>query len=122
MVSETFDGGELIAFATSAMVAVGLSEDRAATVARVLVKGDLLGKSTHGIALLPAYVDQIIIGGMNTAGDPLVISDMGACTTWDGQRLPGPWLMTKAVKEAVRRAKSFGLGAVSCDEVTILPA
>ena len=81
----------------------GLARDRARTVADVLVEGDLLGHDTHGLDQLAGYLVQIEAGLLATSGDPEVVSDLGACLTWDGHRLPGHWLVKQAIAEARHR-------------------
>ncbi|MGE7468503.1 Ldh family oxidoreductase [Bosea sp. NPDC003192] len=104
---------ELEALARSLLERAGLPHDKAGDIAEVLVEGDLLGKSTHGLALLPLYLREIESGGMTADGEPEILHDIGACQTWDGHKLPGPWLARRATAEAIARAKRFGLGAVA---------
>ena len=47
----------LVAFATSLVERSGASADIARDVADVLVTGDLLGHTTHGLALLAPYLE-----------------------------------------------------------------
>lgn len=108
-----YDATALTGFARALLGGAGMPADKAADVAEVLVEGDCLGKTTHGLALLPHYLREIESGGMRLDGDPAVVSDLGACLTWDGRKLPGPWLMRRAVDEAVGRAGRLGLGAVA---------
>jgi L-lactate dehydrogenase len=61
---------------------------------------------------LGPYLAEIEKGGMRKAGDPLVVSDFPAAVTWDGQRLPGPWLVLQAMDLAAARAKSQGTCSV----------
>lgn len=108
-----YRAGELEAFAQAVLAHAGLAADRAADVAAVLVEGDCLGKSTHGLALLPPYLREIGSGGMTLTGEPEVVNDAGACLTWDGRKLPGAWLVRRATAEAMARARRFGMGAVA---------
>ncbi len=102
----------LRAYAAALLHAAGLAPDRAATVAEVLVEGDLLGHDTHGLAQLPGYLGAITAGTMATAGEPLAVSDRGGAILWDGQRLPGPWLVVQAIALAVDRARQHGTATV----------
>ena len=95
--------GALLATARTLLTAAGLPHERAADVADVLLEGDLLGHTTHGLALLPRYLQEIGSGRMTIAGDPRVKSDHGSAFTWDGDYLPGPWLVRRAIGEARRR-------------------
>lgn len=88
--------------------AAGLEPDKAHAVAEILVEADLMGHTTHGLALAPWYLDSILNGVMTKAGQPKVISDRGACVAWDGLRLPGAWLTATAMDLAVERAATYG--------------
>jgi LDH2 family malate/lactate/ureidoglycolate dehydrogenase len=103
---------DLIAFATNLLEQVGLEPDKAAAVAQILVEGDLLGHNTHGLHLLAAYLAQIENGTMTKTGEPRVIADFPAAITWDGSRLPGPWLVLRAMELATIRSKQNGTCAV----------
>lgn len=102
----------LLRFAQALLEAASLAPDRAATVADVLVEGDLLGHTTHGLALLPGYLNAIATGGMATEGEWEVVSDRGASVLWDGRRLPGPWLVARAIDLALERAAAHGTATV----------
>jgi LDH2 family malate/lactate/ureidoglycolate dehydrogenase len=104
---------ELIGFARRLLVAAGLEEDKAATVAELLVRADAMGHTTHGLAQLADYLAEIESGRMATTGVARVICDRGATVVWDGQRLPGVWLTSKAMELAIVRARQYGLCAVS---------
>ena len=102
----------LRAYAAALLHAAGLAPDRAATVAEVLVEGDLLGHDTHGLAQLPGYLGALAAGTMTAAGEPSTVSDRGAAVLWDGQRLPGPWLVVQALALATERARQHGTATV----------
>ncbi|MEY4940213.1 MAG: hypothetical protein RIQ93_1948, partial [Verrucomicrobiota bacterium] len=95
-------------FATALLQRSGVEADKARTVAEILVEGDLLGHDTHGLALLPAYLTEIEKGTMTKTGEPRIIADFPAAVTWDGLRLPGPWLTVSALELAAKRAKIYG--------------
>lgn len=96
-------------FARRLFEAGGLDADKAGCVADVLIEADLMGHATHGLALAPQYLDALATGAMNAQGEPQVLSDRGACITWRGRRLPGAWLMTRAVDMAIERAVTYGV-------------
>ena len=108
----TYRAEDLIAFATGLLIAAGLATERADAVASILVEGDLMGHSTHGLALLPGYLAELESGGMARTGEPAVVADAPAAVTWDGGRLPGPWLVLKAMALATERARRCGTGTV----------
>ena len=108
-----YDAEHLRKFASDALVKAGLPEEPAHAVARGLVEADLYGHSTHGLALLPDYVDEIANGAMTKVGSPDIVSDFGAVALWDAKRLPGIWTTELAIIEAAKRARSFGIGAIA---------
>ena len=103
---------ELIEFASALLRGAGLDSDKSGVVAEILTEGDLLGHTTHGLALLPAYLDDLVKGGMQKSGEPIVIADFPAAVTWDGRRLPGPWLIERALGLAIGRARQQGTCSV----------
>ena len=107
------DGGQagyerLLAHAAALLEAAGLSGERAGVVAATLLEGDLMGHTTHGLALLPGYLGEIAAGRMAVAGEPEVVSDRGASVLLDGRRLPGPWLVHHAIGLALERVAAQG--------------
>lgn len=104
---------QLIAFATALLARAGLDADKARAVAEILVEADLLGHTTHGLALLAGYLGEIEKGTMTKTGAPRVLADFPAAITWDGQRLPGPWLVVRALELAIARAKINGTCTVA---------
>lgn len=105
----TIEQGALRAFAQALLQAEGLAEDLAATTAEVLVEGDMIGHDTHGVGLLPWYLEELAAGQMTTSGAPAVVSDRGACFVWDGRQLPGAVLLARAVDQACDRAATHGV-------------
>jgi LDH2 family malate/lactate/ureidoglycolate dehydrogenase len=107
-----YDASDLANFARHALAAAGMPEDKAEAVSEVLVDGDLLGHTTHGLQLLPSYLREVESGSMNVEGQPHVIHETAATLTWNGRRLPGPWLVLEALKRAAAMARRCGTGTV----------
>ncbi|MFH1803920.1 MAG: Ldh family oxidoreductase [Pseudomonadota bacterium] len=110
--SETFDLAELTDFVTTLFVRAGLEADKSAAVARYLIEADLMGHTTHGLALAPWYLQSLRDGVMKTGGTYEILSDRGAAQCWDGKRLPGAWLTSEAMEIAVNRARTFGTATI----------
>ncbi|WP_237216351.1 Ldh family oxidoreductase, partial [Falsiroseomonas oryziterrae] len=108
-----YEAAALIRFADSALRAAGIGAEKARDVAEVLVEGDLMGHDTHGLALLAPYCDAAASGDMAAEGEPEVVSATPVAQSWDGRKLPGPWLTRRAIAAAEAAAKTFGLGAVA---------
>ena len=103
---------QLADFARALLLAAGMPADKAQAVSTVLVEGDLMGHTTHGLQLLAPYLAEIEKGSMNVQGEPEVLSDKPAALLWDGRRLPGPWLVLRAIEHATQRAREAGTGTV----------
>ncbi|HEY5634261.1 MAG TPA: Ldh family oxidoreductase [Burkholderiaceae bacterium] len=107
-----FDAAELVAFASALLAKVRVDAAIARDVAEVLVEGDLLGHDTHGLQLLAPYLAELDKGAMLGAGEPAVIAERASVATWDGRRLPGPWLVRRAIAWAAPRARANGAATV----------
>ncbi len=103
----------LIDWASKLLCERGAEADKAETIARILVEGDLLGHDTHGLALLGPYLRKIDQGVLKPSGTFKIVSDRPAAVLWDGDGLPGPWLTDRAVQEAGKRAKNLGTATIS---------
>lgn len=95
-----YHAADLFAMATALLTRAGLPDGRARIVAEVLLEGDLLGHTTHGLDLLAGYLRELDADRMTKDGDPYVIADRGPALTWDGRYLPGPWLVKQAIAVA----------------------
>lgn len=103
---------DLLGFTSDLFDAAGLDADKAGAVATYLVEADMMGHTTHGLALAGWYLQSIADGIMAKAGEPVVISDRGASICWNGRRLPGAWLTSRALKLACERALVHGTATV----------
>jgi len=109
---ERIAASALTTFANALLTAAGMPADKAEAVAAVLVEGDLMGHTTHGLQLLAGYLASIEAGTMTLAGEAQVLSSRPATHLWDGRRLPGPWLVLQALEQASRMAAQEGTGTV----------
>jgi LDH2 family malate/lactate/ureidoglycolate dehydrogenase len=107
-----YPAASLVAFAQDLLVRMKVRDDIAHDVATVLVEGDLLGHTTHGLALLPGYLTELDNGTMARAGEPTIVNARPAAQAWDCGRLPGPWLTLRALDAAMTMATTYGTGSV----------
>ena len=112
MAAARFAADSLVAYARTLLTGVGLRADIARDVADILVDGDLLGHTTHGLALLGGYLGELEKGAMAGDGAPAILNSRPAAQTWDGGRLPGPWLTLRALDTAMAMAATYGTGTV----------
>ena len=103
MTATTYDYTALRDFAASLGEKVGLAPDRAKTQAEVLLEADLMGHTTHGLAMLSGFLKSIDTGATRAKGEPKVLSDHGSTLLWDAETLPGTWILCRAIAEARQR-------------------
>lgn len=90
----------------------GLSADRAAQVAGVLVDADVRGHHSHGVELLPTYLRRIEAGGIRPDAEPTWLPASGSVAVLDAQGAPGQVGMWLAVERAVEMARAQGAAVV----------
>jgi LDH2 family malate/lactate/ureidoglycolate dehydrogenase len=103
--------GDLERFAERLYVAAGVDADKASVVARLQVLTDAMGRRTHGVAMAPLYLAELGKGTMRASGDVTLVSDNGIVAVWDGEYLPGLWVVDKAIAEGIPRARQHGIAA-----------
>ena len=104
---------ELRVFAFDLLIKKGMNSKFAETVAAILLEGDLLGHTTHGLQLLDPYLKELDTGSMEKDGEPIVLQDHGMSLFWDGCYLPGPWLVTQAIDVGLERMDSYPVFTVN---------
>jgi len=108
-----YKSADLIEFAQTLLQKGGLGPKPAQTVAETLVEGDLLGKTTHGLQLLPQYLQSLEDGKMTKVGRPKVLKKSATTLLVNAKYLPGPWIIRRALDWAMPRAKKHGVATVS---------
>ncbi|MEI4473849.1 Ldh family oxidoreductase [Frigidibacter sp. MR17.24] len=104
-----YDRAALLAYAEALLTAGGMEPDKAATTAEVLVEGDMIGHETHGLQLMHWYLECLADGSLNGTGSYEVVADKGAGFVWDGRLLPGAWLLSQALDQAMERVATHGI-------------
>jgi len=99
-----------LARAIEALVAAGGSEPREAQlVAENLVTANLTGHDSHGIGMIPRYVESLQEGGLRSNRHPVIKFDGGALVALDGQAGYGQVIGLEATAIAIERAKAHGV-------------
>jgi LDH2 family malate/lactate/ureidoglycolate dehydrogenase len=106
------DPKRLLDFCAAVYEKVGVPGPDARLVADTLVQADLWGHQSHGVLRLGWYRDRIVNRVMNPVTKPEFVVDAGAMALIDGHDGVGHVLTALATKEAVKRAKAHGIGAV----------
>lgn len=99
-----------LARAIEAIVLAGGSEPREAElVAENLVTANLTGHDSHGIGMIPRYVESLKEGGLQPNRHPVMKLDGGALVALDGQAGYGQVIGLEATDIAIERAKQHGV-------------
>jgi LDH2 family malate/lactate/ureidoglycolate dehydrogenase len=111
MTNETRVGAaELREFTKGVFIAAGLPSEDAALEAEVLVWANLRGVDSHGVLRIPWYVELIGKGDMNPRPQIRVEKETAATVLIDGDRALGPVVTTVAMRRAIDKARSAGIG------------
>jgi uncharacterized oxidoreductase len=106
---ETIFRKEPLERAIESIVAAGGSEPREARlVAENLVMANLLGHDSHGIGMIPRYIDALLEGGLAANQHPVVTMDGGTLLALDGNRGYGQAIGREAMQMAIERAQRHG--------------
>jgi uncharacterized oxidoreductase len=106
--SKIFQAAALRSEMAAILVAAGSSVQEARTVADNLVLANLSGHDSHGVGMVPRYVDAVLEGGLKPNASVKVSLDAGALLALDGQRGYGQVVGEQAMALAMARAKELG--------------
>ena len=96
--------------AIRAIVKAGGSADREAEqVATNLVEANLKGHDSHGVGMIPRYIDSIKEGGLAVNAHVSITLDANALLTVDGNKAYGQVAAYEAIELAAERAKRHGV-------------
>jgi len=100
--------------AIAALAAAGGSDAaEAKLVAENLVMANLSGHDSHGIGMMPRYVEALLEGGLHANRKPEVKLDAGALLVLDGRAGYGQSIGREATSMAIARAKQHGTAIVA---------
>jgi uncharacterized oxidoreductase len=88
--------------------AAGSSKAEADKVASNLVLANLSGHDSHGVGMIPRYVDAVLEGGLKPNSHAKTVLDAGSLLTVDGQRGYGQVVGEEATQLAIARTRETG--------------
>jgi len=106
--ARTFKQGPLERAIEAIVAATGSASVEAKRVAENLVLANMLGHDSHGIGMIPRYVDAVLEGGLAPNQHPKIVVDAGALVTLDGCKGYGQSIGFEAMHIAIERAKKHG--------------
>ncbi len=102
----------LMTFAEQIFTQLNTDANTASTVAEHLVEANLKGHDSHGVGMIPAYVQNLKAGLLNPQAGMNLLRDNGAVVMIDGQHGFGQRVGKEATEFAITRAKDIGLVCV----------
>jgi LDH2 family malate/lactate/ureidoglycolate dehydrogenase len=112
----TITADQLTRFCEDILLGAGVPRNKAEITAVSLVASNLRGIDSHGIQLLPFYVDQLVSREMDAQAEGRVISESGSCLTFDGENTLGQWVADVCCRHAIRIAREHGMALVVARE------
>ncbi len=103
----------LAGFVAAVFAKLGVSAEGARATADALVAADLEGVPSHGVMLVPMYVERMRAGSVSRAEAAAIVHDRGAAVTLDAGNALGQLTSHQAVRLVVERARVHGLAAVA---------
>jgi LDH2 family malate/lactate/ureidoglycolate dehydrogenase len=103
----------LEATVSAVFTALGFESDDAGRIATALVEAELRGVSSHGILLVPMYVERLNAGGVTRERELDILHDAGAAVVADARGGMGQLSSPQSMGLAIERAGRYGIGMVS---------
>lgn len=116
--TRTDDGGPvlradaLVRAVQAIVAAAGSAAEEAHAVAANLVEANLRGHDSHGVGMVPRYVEAVLEGGLVPNAHVAVMADTGVLLTLDGRHGYGQVIGREAMALGIERAREHGLCAV----------
>jgi LDH2 family malate/lactate/ureidoglycolate dehydrogenase len=107
------DTEALKGFVTEIFAKLGVPAEAARLSAAALVAADVEGLSSHGVTLVPLYVERILAGSVSTHTEPTVVHDGGSAIVLDAGHGLGQLSSDWALPMVSERAREHGLACIA---------
>jgi LDH2 family malate/lactate/ureidoglycolate dehydrogenase len=104
---------KLIEVASSLLIAAGASEQEAAVIARYNIGANLVGHDSHGIILIPTYIDRIKAGHIVPQAPWVITQETPTTTVIDGNWGFGYAVTDRAMRYTIDKAKTQNVAAAT---------
>src|SRR5664279_2922590 len=104
---------KLIEIAKALLIAAGASEDEATVTARYTIGANLAGHDSHGIILIPTYIDRIKAGHIVPQAPRVVTQETATTTVIDGNWGFGYTITDWAMRHTIEKAKAQNVAAAT---------
>ena len=99
----------LTAVVATIVRAAGSEQREADIVARNLVGANLAGHDSHGVGMLPRYIEVLLEGGLTPNSHPSILLDTGPLLRVDGNQGYGQVIGLEAMELGIERARAHGI-------------
>jgi LDH2 family malate/lactate/ureidoglycolate dehydrogenase len=103
----------LTKYVTAVFVRLDVPPDSAKLVAEALVAADMEGIASHGVMLVPMYVERMLAGSVSKETEARVVHDGGIAVVLDAAHALGQLTSHQSVAIAAERAKHHGVAVVA---------
>ena len=107
------DHSALLDIAERIFTAAGSEPDEARTIADYLVEANLRGHDSHGVGLIPNYLQHLAGGTVVANRKGRVVSENGSLLVYDGERAWGQIAAREATRLAIAKARETGVAVVA---------
>src|SRR6201998_4850085 len=104
---------KLMEIAESLLVAAGASQDEAKVIARYNIGANLVGHDSHGIILIPTYIERIKVGHIVPGAPWNITEETPTTTVIDGNWGFGYVVTDRAMRYTIDKAKNQQVAAAT---------
>ena len=104
---------QLTEIAKGLLIAAGASAEEAAVIARYNIGANLVGHDTHGIILIPQYIDRIKAGHIVPQAPWVITQETPTTTVIDGNWGFGYAVTDRAMRYTIEKAKKQNVAAAT---------
>src|ERR1700710_1741177 len=104
---------KLMEIAKGLLAAAGASEEEAAVIARYNTGANLVGHDSHGIILIPTYIDRIKAGHIVPQAPWVITQETATTTVIDGNWGFGYAVTERAMRYTIEKAKTQNVAAAT---------
>src|SRR6202047_3804030 len=107
------DHAELHRIALRVFEAAGSRPDEAQLIADHLIEANLRGHDSHGVGLIPNYLQHLAGGTVFANRKGRIVSENGSLIVYDGERAWGQIAAREAVMAGIAKARETGVAVVA---------
>jgi uncharacterized oxidoreductase len=102
---------KLMEIAENLLLAAGASEEEAKVVAKYNIGANLVGHDSHGIILIPTYIDRVKVGHIVPKAPWTITKETDTTTVVDGNWGFGYYVNDRAMRYTIEKAKKQNVAA-----------